>query len=112
MFFLIYGYSIVIQKIHLFVNLIGLIISLIIVINQYIYEVIFRRYCGSKLFNMIESITDVEHVLTQTEEFISNKKILKVLQNDSNFILDKPFKMRFSKWLQFFNDRYHTNYCE
>jgi hypothetical protein len=59
---------------------------------------------------MTESITDVEHVLTQTEELVSNKRFLKVLQNDSNFILDKPFKIRFSKWLQFFNDRYHTNY--
>jgi len=59
---------------------------------------------------MTESIPDVEHVLTQTEELVSNKTFLKVLQNDSNFILDKPFKLRFSKWLQFFNDRYHTNY--
>lgn len=33
-----------------------------------------------------------------------------MLSNDSNFILDEPLKIRFSKWLQFFNDRYHANY--
>jgi hypothetical protein len=60
---------------------------------------------------MTESITDFEHVLTQTEELVSNKRFLKVFQNDFNFILDEPYKIRFSKWLQFFNDRCQGELC-
>lgn len=63
-----------------------------------------------KFISMIQSPIDIENVFIQTEGLVSNPKFLKVLSNDSNFILDEPLKIRFSKWLQFFNDRYHTNY--
>ena len=56
------------------------------------------------------TLTEIDNIVAHTEELVSNKKFLKVLHNDSNFILDKPLKIRLSKWLQFFNDRYHSNY--
>jgi len=56
------------------------------------------------------TLTEIDNIVAHTEELVSNKKFLKVLHNDSNFILDKPLKIRLSKWLQFFNDRYYSNY--
>ncbi len=56
------------------------------------------------------TLNEIENIITQTEGLIANKNFLKVLHSDTNLILDPSFKIRLSKWLQFFNDRNQVNY--
>ena len=46
---------------------------------------------------MIQSIIDIKDVFAQTEGLVSNANFLKVLSNDSNFIIDEPLKISFIK---------------
>ncbi len=56
------------------------------------------------------NLTEIEHIVAKTEELVVNKQFLKVLHNESNYAINHTFKIRLSKWLKFFNDRYNLNY--
>ncbi|MCF8423865.1 MAG: hypothetical protein K9H41_05940 [Bacteroidia bacterium] len=59
---------------------------------------------------MNQIISDIDIVLTRTEELVSNRKLLQILKRDIEYSDDVKIKMRLSKWLLFFNEAKINNF--